>query len=74
MPVIGRLDEQVNEIIISPVSQRRRDKEQPSQQPGEAPPVTSDSAETGPEHATVPRTSSVDESADGPDELPVWLL
>jgi hypothetical protein len=30
MPVIGRLDGQVDEVIISPISRRQREEEPPS--------------------------------------------
>jgi len=63
MPVIGRLDKQVDERIISPISNRRRDEEPPPEQQGdEDPPATST------------QTPSADESSAKTDELPVWLL
>ncbi|HEV2860009.1 MAG TPA: hypothetical protein VGX48_03305 [Pyrinomonadaceae bacterium] len=62
MPVIGRLDEQVHDVLISPVSKRRPggDEPQPPREP--APPEES------------PRKPLEDESPRRPAELPVWLL
>jgi hypothetical protein len=61
MPVIGRLDGQVEEVIINPVSRRPRgDEETP------APPPPSDD--------TTSRTPPANESSADSDELPVWLL
>jgi hypothetical protein len=62
MPVIGRLDKQVNERIISPISNRRRDEEPPERRDEEESP------------ATQTQTPSADESSAKSDELPVWLL
>ena len=64
MPVIGRLDKQVDERIISPISNRRRD-EQPS-------PPEPEGDELPP--ATQTQTPSAGESSAKTDELPVWLL
>ncbi|MBV9928013.1 MAG: hypothetical protein JOZ96_23535 [Acidobacteria bacterium] len=61
MPVIGRLDGQVDEVIIKPIS-RRRDEEEETH----VPPQTSDDT---PSH-----TPPSDESSANTDELPVWLL
>ncbi|HYH84136.1 MAG TPA: hypothetical protein VEX60_01560 [Pyrinomonadaceae bacterium] len=64
MPVIGRLDGQVEDVIISPISRRRGDVEPTKQQPGEedapATPAT--------------QTQTEGESSAKTDELPVWLL
>jgi hypothetical protein len=70
MPVIGRLDGQVDELIISPISRRQREEE-------ESPPVhkneeTSEPSDSS-EHAPS-QTPHVDESSANADELPVWLL
>jgi hypothetical protein len=70
MPVIGRLDGQVEEVIISPISRGRREEEEP-------PPVhkngeTSEPPDT-PEHVSSQTPASGESSAE-PDELPVWLL
>jgi hypothetical protein len=62
MPVIGRLDGQVDEVIIKPISKRRRDEETPDEEKPERAP----SPET---HTPTPNQSSTDR-----DELPVWLL
>ena len=62
MPVIGRLDGQVDEVIIKPISERRRGEEPPDEETPEPtpPPET---------HTPTPNQSS-----DKPDTLPVWLL
>ncbi len=69
MPVIGRLDGQVDEVIISPLSRRQR---------GEDPPPSPEDEET-PEPSRPPdpapsQTPPADESSANADELPVWLL
>ena len=65
MSVIGRLDKQVDEILITPLSKSRRDEDRPA-------------PERGPEGDSRPPTpvenADVDESAPRADELPVWLL
>ena len=68
MPVIGRLDGQVEEVIIEPISKRRRE-EGPPTPAGETPPAPS----APPEHAPT-QTPHPDESSAEADELPVWLL
>jgi len=71
MPVIGRLDGQVDEVIIKPISERRR---------GEDAPADADDAtrEQGtppaPQHPAPTHTPPADESSNEADELPVWLL
>ena len=69
MPVIGRLDGQVEEVIISPLSRRRGEAEPPPVPKNEETPEPPDS----PEHVPT-QTSNVDESSANADELPVWLL
>jgi hypothetical protein len=64
MPVIGRLDGQVDEVIISPISKRRRDEEPPT--PDEAAPEPLPSPKT--------QTPAPVESSAERDELPVRLL
>jgi hypothetical protein len=61
MPVIGRLDKQVDERLITPISKRRRDDEQATEQTEEP-------------DATPTQTPPADESSVKADELPVWLL
>jgi hypothetical protein len=65
MPVIGRLDEQVDELIISPVSKRRRGEE-PARDRRE------DAQESPPPAPT--ETPATGESSAERAELPVWLL
>ena len=64
MPVIGRMDEQVDEVLISPVGRRgaRDDRRPPAGEAERIPPK--DSQENPPGRG---------EDA-GRDELPVWLL
>ncbi len=64
MTVIGRLDGQVDELIISPISKRRRDEESPTPDEAAPDPLSSPTTQT---HAPV-------ESSTERDELPVWLL
>jgi len=58
MPVIGRLDEQVNDILITPLGKRGDREPEPDEPP---PPTTAD--EASPDETSPPR-----------DELPVWML
>lgn len=71
MPVIGRLDGQVEEVIIKPISERRRGEEAPADadEPTHARP-----APPAPRPPTSTQTPAADESSAEPDELPVWLL
>ena len=69
MPVIGRLDGQVDEVIISPISRRRGAEELPPVNKNEETPEPSDSSGPAPS-----QTPNVDESSANADELPVWLL
>jgi len=62
MPVIGRLDGQVDEVIIKPIYERRR---------GEEPPAPEEDA---PEPPPETQTPAPNQSSDKPDTLPVWLL
>jgi hypothetical protein len=64
MPVIGRLDGQVDELIISPISKRRRDEE----------PSTPDEAAPDPLPSPTAQTPTTNQSSTERDELPVWLL
>ena len=68
MPVIGRLDGQVEEVIIKPISERRREEEPPTPT-DETPPAPSASNERAPTQTPRPVESSAEA-----DELPVWLL
>jgi len=62
MPVIGRLDGQVDELIIKPISERRRDEETPDEDAHEPTP-------TPKTHTPTNNQSSAER-----DTLPVWLL
>lgn len=67
MGVIGRLDEQVNEIIIKPVSERRTPQGEETQTPAE-------------ERPRAPQAQSEESAKDNESAqrqqrpLPVWLL
>lgn len=65
MPVIGRLDDQVDEVLIKPLSKRRgvEDEQTTSKQA----PLTESPTEAEPQPAT--RDEKSEE-----EELPVWLL
>ena len=69
MPVIGRLDGQVDEVIISPISRRPRGEEPPPDSKNEETPEPSDSPVPAPS-----QTPPTGESSANADELPVWLL
>jgi len=74
VPVIGRLDGQVEEILIKPVGGRGRADEETAPAPGEvperrAPPATP--ATAGDERTQTPRE---DRRARRANPLPVWLL
>lgn len=61
MPVIGRLDEQVNEILITPLEKSRDHEPRPAA--GEPTPTTPTTHEKPSGETSPPR-----------DELPVWML
>ena len=69
MPVIGRLDGQVDEVIISPISRGGHEEEPPALDKNAETPAPSDP----PEHAPSQTPPPVESSANA-DELPVWLL
>ena len=71
MPVIGRLDGQVDELIIRPISERRRGEEAPADSGGKA---DAQQAPPPPRPPTPTHTQTADESSAEADELPVWLL
>lgn len=62
MPIIGRLDGQVDEVIIKPISERLRGEGPPDEETPEPPP---------PPETQTPTTN---QSSGKPDTLPVWLL
>ena len=68
MPVIGRLDGQVEEVIIKPVGRRPAGEDENAPETASVPPVTprDDPHET--------RREEQVEIRRGGDELPVWLL
>ena len=69
MPVIGRLDGQVDEVIISPISRRPREEGRPPAPGNEEAPEPPDSPGGAPS-----QTPHAGESSADADELPVWLL
>ena len=69
MPVIGRLDGQVDEVIIKPISGRRREEEPHAPTDNREAPEPPAPAERAPT-----QTPDRDESSAAADELPVWLL
>lgn len=76
MSVIGRLDDQVDALIISPLKKRGAQQNEehatPPQQPtrttDQSNPVASEESQAAQSHKHSERESSA------PDELPVWLL
>jgi hypothetical protein len=58
MPVIGRLDEQVNDVLITPLEREREPRPAPDE------PTTKTTTDEPP----------TDETSRAPDELPVWML
>jgi hypothetical protein len=64
MSVIGRLDEQVEEKLIKPVSKKRGADDAPMNSP---PPQDTPTEE-------VEEAAALDENVAQRDELPVWLL
>jgi hypothetical protein len=69
MPVIGRLDGQVDDVLISPISRRPRREEPPPDSKNEETPEPSDPSGRAPS-----QTPDAGESSANADELPVWLL
>ena len=68
MPVIGRLDKQVEEVLIAPASKGGHGEETPAN-PGEAA-----DARRAPEPPAPDQTPRPGESSAGAGGLPVWLL
>lgn len=64
MAVIGRLDGQVEEVLIKPLG-RGREREPSAAPAGDDPPPLPPGQEDQP---------SADETSPAPSELPVWLL
>jgi hypothetical protein len=80
MPVIGRLDSQVNEVLIEPVGKRRdRDEGDPRTMTDDARPTAT--GEAARDNARGVNDEARDDSDDPRDDLrsrdeqlPVWLL
>lgn len=64
MPVIGRLDDQVDEVLIKPLSKRRGNEDAHAPATPTPPPRPSAAEEAATEH----------DDARARTELPVWLL
>ncbi len=80
MPVIGRLDKQVNDVLIDPVGKRRRRRDEGD---GARPPLdtrrdATDEDERGVARNTDEksrrRTEHDEDRGRGDEQLPVWLL
>ena len=75
MPVIGRLDGQVDELIIKPISERRRGEEPPAPDDEDAPDKNAPEPLPPPETQTLTtQTPATNQSSAERNELPVWLL
>ena len=79
MPVIGRLDEQVDDVLISPVAKRRPNEGEPprgrGRTHGDVPDNQDEPAERASRDETAePAARDELESDAVRDELPVWLL
>ena len=81
MPVIGRLDKQVDDVLIDPVGERRGRRRDDAA--GHAPPDArrgaADEGERGQARAAGDETSRArasrgEDQARGDEQLPVWLL
>ena len=68
MPVIGRLDEQVNEVLITPLERGREPGPRPAAE--ETPPPPTPATTTTPPAGPAPDG----ETSPPRPELPVWLL
>jgi hypothetical protein len=68
MSVIGRLDGQVDEIIIKPVADRNRPETE------ERPPSSKENARQPQPATEEDRTQDTEESDERSSDLPVWLL
>jgi hypothetical protein len=71
MPVIGRLDGQVDEVIIAPISNRRGEEESLTNTDDE---TSTHRAPSAPVPSAPTQTPPTCESSAKADELPVWLL
>ena len=78
MPVIGRLDSQVNDVLIEPVGKRRRRDENDGRDPrpatDEARPAATGDAMRDTEVIGDGADDSAHDSVRRDEQLPVWLL
>ncbi|HYY57604.1 MAG TPA: hypothetical protein VE842_09755 [Pyrinomonadaceae bacterium] len=77
MSVIGRLDDQVNAVLIAPLKKGRGQKTetpQPQQDSKENDIAEASSETSTPAEAIGGKVSEDGPSTDGRDRLPVWLL
>ncbi|MFN2454296.1 MAG: hypothetical protein ABR577_08760 [Pyrinomonadaceae bacterium] len=70
MPVIGRLDEQVEQVLIAPLA--RKDTPTTQTQKAEAPPPTASETNAAPLNAKAEQCVKPTSSAT--ELLPVWML
>ena len=63
MPIIGRLDGQVDEVIIKPISKRREEDAETHDEDAPEPPPSTET-----------QTPASNQSSAERDTLPVWLL
>ena len=71
MPVIGRLDGQVDEVLIAPLAKRRREEAEPPRADEEQ--TRGDATDSRGGHGKRAAQEEVEKGAVR-DELPVWLL
>jgi hypothetical protein len=79
MPVIGRLDKQVNDVLIDPVGKRRRDVDEDARVPSDTrrAPTGEDERRVAPDMGDEkgrPRAGRGGERGREDEQLPVWLL
>ncbi len=74
MSVIGRLDEQVNAVLITPLEKRGERKEDATTQDARAHERPMPTAETKGQEPGGDNMMSEQETPARPRELPVWLL
>ncbi len=78
MPVIGRLDRQVDDVLIDPVARRRRDEGDDTRAPSnDAQPRATDIDARGATHVANDEAARSDDArsrASDEEQLPVWLL
>ena len=74
MSVIGRLDEQVNAVLITPLEKRNQPQRDETAQDARTPERPVQSQETKGQAPAGDNKMSEQETSARPRELPVWLL